>query len=397
MDTFQGLYLHNNIYYYRKRIQGKLYRKSLFTDNLYDAIRYVKILNKLKYEKKMDFKRNPSFIFQKLDNGFKITQENESDELFLKVVEKFASIESNTTKKDNKEIITFETIYNEFLNNKHNLGKVSVESFRSYKATYNVFKEFFNDKNLNELNTNDKNNLYTYLKSKNLQSKTINNHLSYLKQMFRYVENENILKHNFIKNIELVKEDIKDKENYTDTQLNTILTTDINFFTISTFNYYYLFKIAIYTGMRISEILLLTKDNISTDRIVLNQGKTPNAKRTIPLHKELNFNDILSMIDNFDIKYSNEIEKDKIIKYHTKNANRLLKKFNISEQYQTFHTIRGTFIQKLINNHPQSKYIIQILVGHSLDERDKLTIQTYAKSIQFNIYNEIIQSFKIII
>ena len=38
-----------------------------------------------------------------------------------------------------------------------------------------------------------------------------------------------------------------------------------------------------------------------------------------------------------------EKEKDRIIKYHTKNANKIIKKYDFIKPFQTFHTLRGTF------------------------------------------------------
>lgn len=394
IDT-KGLYLHNHIFYYRKRVKGKLFRKSLNTQNLNDAIRYVKILNKIKLDEKMDFKRNPSFIFEKLDNGFKITQENESDELFLKVIEKFTNTETTQTTNNKTDYVNFETIYNEFIHNKKSLDKVSLDSYRGYQATFHIFKDFFKDKNLNELKTEDKFKLYDYLNSKKIQSKTFNNHLSYLKQFFKYSQNEKILKHNFILNLEMVKEEFKERVNYTDKDLITFLNTDKDFFNIGNFNYSYFFKIAIYTGMRISEIILLTEKEIHNDRIILNQGKTPNAKRTIPLHKELNKEEILNVINHLNVKYKTEQEQEKITKYHTKNANKIIKKFDFIKPFQSFHTLRGTFTQKVLNKNIDKKFLIQLIIGHSLDEKDKLTIQTYAKNIDFEILNKIVQSFLI--
>lgn len=352
-------------------------------------------MNKIKLDEKMDFKRNPSFIFEKLDNGFKITQENENDELFLKIVEKFTNTETTQTPNNKTDYVNFETIYNEFLHNKKSLGKVSNDSYRSYQGTYNIFKDFFKNQNLNELKTEDKFKLYDYLHSKKLQSKTYNNHLSYLKQFFKYSQNEKILKHNFILNLEMVKEEFKERENYTDKDLITFLNTDKDFFNVGNFNYSYFFKIAIYTGMRISEIILLTDKEIHNDRIILNQGKTPNAKRTIPLHRELNREEIINVINHLNVKYMTEKEKDRIIKYHTKNANKIIKKYDFIKPFQTFHTLRGTFAQKVLNKNIDKKFLIQLIIGHSLDEKDKLTIQTYAKNIDFEILDKIVQSFSI--
>lgn len=306
--------------------------------------------------------------------------------------------------------LNFKTLYDEFVEKKKAENEVQIKSYNGYRSTFHFFQDFFQDKDLNTLNYKDQNALKSYMqvtkvKTRLLAKRSLNNHIQRLKSFFIFGENTELLNKNFLKNIKPfnTKNDTTIiKENYSDEQLLKILTTDKNkFYSFNkqrkpTFNYHNLFKICIFSGTRISEILKLKKENVKADRFIIKDAKTSNGNRTIPIHFFLKKQDFIELIDNLNIVYKNEIEEEAVINYHTKNANKILKKLDIDlKEKQTFHTIRGTFMEKLINKDITKKVLVQMMVGHSIPEEDRLTLQTYVKKIDFELYKDLMGQFEL--
>ncbi len=312
-------------------------------------------------------------------------------------------------KTNELKFINFETLYNEFLEKKKADNDIGIESYQSYQATFNFTKKFFENKNLNELNYKNQDDLKIYLQNTESESKgkllskvTLNNHIQTLSSFFHFGEDRELLDKNFLKNIKQFREEKVEKDNYSDEQLLKILSSDMYKFNAYNkqrkpiHNYYNLFKIAIYSGCRISEILKLKKENVETDRFIVKDAKTENGNRTVPIHSLLKKRDFTDLIDNLKVKYTNEKEEKEIINYHTKNANKILKRLGIKlKEKQTFHTIRGTFMEKLINKDITKKVLVQMMVGHSIPDEDKLTLKIYAKKIDFELYQELIEQFEL--
>ncbi|MGE4444653.1 MAG: tyrosine-type recombinase/integrase [Candidatus Altimarinota bacterium] len=340
---------------------------------------------------------------QEIEQKIKDLQENKDNQI-LEIVK---TLQRQQTPQISTNKITFEELYSEFVQKKQADNDVSLESYQSYQATFNFTKNFFENQNLNELNYKNQDDLKIYLqntesKGKLLSKVTLNNHIQTLSSFFHFGEDRELLEKNFLKNIKQFKEEKVEKDNFTDEQLLKILEIDKDkFYSYNKqrkpiFNYYNLFKICIYSGTRISEILKLKKENVKQDRFTIVDAKTENGNRTVPIHHILKKKDFTDLIDNLKVKYSNDKEEEEQINYHTKNANKILKKLDIDlKPKQTFHTLRATFIQKLINKDISKKALVQMLVGHSLADEDKLTLKTYAKKIDFELYQDLMQQFEL--
>jgi integrase len=59
---------------------------------------------------------------------------------------------------------------------------------------------------------------------------------------------------------------------------------------------------------------------------------------------------------------------------------------------KSFHTFRATFIGKCINNFPELVTVVQEIVGHSKGDRDKLTIDIYAKGYKLSLKKKVLDS-----
>ena len=190
----------NNIYYFCKKINNKVVKISLKSNNLeYCRKLRNKILERLVMQKQEE---TIEIILQKLqekqEHCIKLQDEinllqeekeikkeklqeiqtlimrgknvKEKKELLIKTLN--LAQENKTLKKDYQheaainqlsqkmdfllktnelKFINFETLYNEFLEKKKADDDVGIESYQSYQSTFNFTKNFFENKNLNEL------------------------------------------------------------------------------------------------------------------------------------------------------------------------------------------------------------------------------------------------------
>ena len=123
-------------------------------------------------------------------------------------------------------------------------------------------------------------------------------------------------------------------------------------------------KIALYSGMRISEILSLKKSDIKNEFIIINKGKTENAKRKIPIHPKLKH-----IIENYDFS----ILVNGSVGYHIKKINKQINTI-IPDKSKTFHCLRKNFVQSLYSN-KISPDTIKVIIGHSTNS--DLTFTAY--------------------
>jgi len=136
-------------------------------------------------------------------------------------------------------------------------------------------------------------------------------------------------------------------------------------------------KIGLYTGMRISEIIELKKDNIDLKENLINitKSKTKSGIRIIPIHK--NIKEIINKRyeeTNTDYLFS----EDGNINKYTKRISKGIRKF-IKEPSKSFHSTRKNFTQKLYEYQQQDliqENTIMRLLGHSNN-----------KNLSFSVYN----------
>jgi integrase len=214
-----------------------------------------------------------------------------------------------------------------------------------------------------------------------LKNKTINNHIVYVNNFLEFALARQLIKHNPVKAHESLKEEESTKENYTDKDIQQILSNNLDD-NILTF-----VKIAIYSGMRLHEIHNLTNDDIKKDSegiyyFDINKSKTKNGIRKVPIHEKI-LNEILET--DFPIF------KGKTTDAVQKVVNRKIKKI-IPTETKSFHSFRGTFISKAINKYPKHIAVIQEIVGHSKSDKDKLTLDTYGKGFSLSLKKEIVDS-----
>lgn len=387
-DTF-NLFRVSSTWYFRKKINGILYRRSLYTKNLKVAIKKAKFFNRLnkeellsmftmedgdyklcfEYETEEELRAFFEYELQRkrlLDREIKIInyQQDKEDEYF-KYHNKYPENQKNSYTFDNLEI--------DFIAHQKKQDKVSESSYKVYSNTFNKLKIFFKARNIEDITIKELEDFVDDLKvTYKLSNKTINNLIQYVKNFYSFAIKRNYISKNpsvALDQLKTIKN--KNKKNFTDEQIKNILFhMKENEHPI----YFVIFNIAIYTGMRIGEILNIQYEDIKTEKGIgyldIKDSKTYSGIRKVPLHEEIRDLDF-SLLFNISKEEKNKYNKRILV---------VLYKVILKGSGQSFHTFRGTFIQKLTNlcDSDNQKNLIKEIVGHSKGA-DSITFDTYAK------------------
>jgi len=277
----------------------------------------------------------------------------------------------------------FEELETHFISHKKKIDKVGESSYRMYSSTFNKLKDFFKDKSICELKYQDVEDFQQYLKNNKIGNKTINNHLTYLKMFLDVAVKKEIIEKNIVVGFDTLKEVKPQKENFTDKEVLTLIN-----YRWDDPIYNQIFEILSLTGMRIHEVLSITKEDIKKENgifyIDLPKSKTPNGYRKIPLHKnfpKVNFPLFIKPESQNFIDFTDSIGR---------RINRRIHKI-IPDKNKTCHTFRGTFTQKMSNLFPEKINIVQEIIGHSKGSKS-LTLDTYSKEFYLSTKKEMIDN-----
>ena len=399
-DTFEKnydtkrIYKVNNTYYYRRKINQKLYRISLRTNNLKTCLIRKKLFDimgddEFMYSMKLG---DYEYVFEydtieELKEQLAITKATHEE---ITQKEKEYKIVDNaiTNSKNLKENITFANLELQFLahlkdEEEETNRKIGKASYKAYATTFDKLKNFFKDVDINNLANKDFRDFRTHLKNKKLNAKTINNNMIYTSKFLDFAKDKKLINENYSK-MKSMKEETKVKENFTEEDLRNIFAYDYEPY------YKNIFKILALTGFRISELYNIKKEDIiEIDNIYcfnITEAKTENGKRQVPIHK-----DILEIVLSLDFPLSAKTDNA-----FNKEILKQLYKVIQKESTKSLHTFRANFISKLINKFPERVEVVQEIVGHSKNDDKKLTIQTYGKGFNIQLKKEMIDSISII-
>ena len=306
------------------------------------------------------------------------------------------SVEFNS---DNVKKITIADAYEEFINEKRvadNLRDSSIKKYDThfkylmlfcekdklvYTFTNNFFKEIQSKIRLCPANAL-KVSKYKYkkydeimedFKNSNpikLSNKSINEIFKSLRHMFEYFDYQNYIVDNTVE-FKTLKETTDSYLNFTDTEIDFFLKNNDNILLN------HIFRIGLYTGMRIGEIAELKKEHIDFEKgvININYSKTKSGLRVIPIHSEL--------LSIFKFYYNNPIGDYLFIENGnknilTKNMGKTIRKYFDNSQ-KVFHSTRKNFAIELYKYEQKNEIketTIKRLMGHDT-----------SGNITFDIYN----------
>lgn len=212
----------------------------------------------------------------------------------------------------------------------------------------------FTDKAVNAVSENDIINFFNLLKNnRNVKQATVNRYRSLLNHIFNTAMKDKVVNYNPVKYIKRYKEKSRDRALNTN-EIKALLETCRQ---SRNEELYYIVLVALYTGMRYSNIVNMKRSNIKGNVYQLDGNETKSGKsQLIYLHQ-----DLLNELNNYMHKYciNDYLFKTKRVKRSFKTA---LLKAGI-ENFR-FHDLRRTFATTLLYNDVNIK-TIQNMLGHS--------------------------------
>ena len=325
-----------------------------------------------------------------LENAMKLQLEQKVNR--FKEVKKYVETTANST----VESLTFDKLRDKYIAKIKLDGNVTEIS--GYITTFKYLSEYFKDRTIDSLSAEDGEAFKLHLASKivrkkKLSKKTINKHIIYFKQFIKFAVDRDYISKDFTASIKLyntrqVNEEKPKIDNYTKEEIQTILNEKN--YSSKDLIYRDIFKIALYTGMRQGEIRQLTREDIKQEQetgiyyIELNKAKSEAGERQIPIHSDIK--DLL--LNKIEFPLFGGLDKNKFGKRVRRHLYSVL---GGQKGKKNFHTLRGTFIDNIIENNKNSSnkfilHIIQEIVGHSKEDKQAITLDTYKKG--FSLFDK---------
>ena len=395
-STTLRLYKVGSIYYYRRKVNKKLYRISLRTQNLKIAMyrrKLFELMNKeefmytikfqdyeyiFEYDSEEEFKKRyeDTLKLHKELLGLEIQKETELD--------KYRAAKKSLNDLSKRETITWSVLEAKFIQKQKELDKVSKSTYKAWASAFKKLQTYFGKKTLDSLSIEDYEEFRNFLKREyKIKNKTINNTLKYANKFINFAVSRKLIKENVLVGLESLTEEAVEKENYTDEEVLEIFN-----YPYELKDYKYIFMIGAYSGMRVHEICNLTNEDIKKEDDIyyfnITKSKTKNGIRKVPIHE--NILDTILKIDFPLLKDKRTVDaKEKAIL-------RQLYKVVDKNSTKSFHTLRAKFISKVIEALPDKLLILQEIVGHSKSKNTELTVNDYGKGFPLYAKKEVVNA-----
>lgn len=240
----------------------------------------------------------------------------------------------------------------------------SSETIDFYKRRITYFINFVNDKNINKVSTCDYDNYLIYLKDKNISDFTIKTSLTAVKVFLNFCYKEKLLKKDIVSGLSTFKVGKKTLVVLSENQIVDIYSSfaDTSFYGSRNL---LMISFMLDCGLRVSEVLNVTVDDVQTDLHLIKVHGKGNKERLVPLSDTTlyyfyNYLGINTKITDFlfvDIKGN---------KLTSSAVRRILINLKRKLGYKTLypHYLRHTFATYYIiyGGDPLS---LQIILGHS--------------------------------
>ncbi|MEA2019786.1 MAG: tyrosine-type recombinase/integrase [Campylobacterota bacterium] len=400
-DTIKRLYKVNTTYYYRRRLKNRLIRVSLRTKNIKVALYRKKILEMLGEKELFELKTKDYELIFEYDTEDELKQvlatvANMQQATMQQTIQHYQDVKQKVEiAEESTNPLTFGLLENQYIPNKEKRNKVTKETIGDYLTTFKLLKKYFDTKYIDEIKLIEFEEWQEWLNNGERSNRTINKYTRHLRGFIKWAIDRNELKNDNAKGLELMdekkekQERKKEARNYTKDEVQKILNYD---YKDTTYNK--IFKILAYTGMRSGELHALTNDDIKIEDNIhyfdIKDSKTIAGIRKVPISYE-----ILDMVldTNFPMMNCTENAYQKRLRTKLYKAIEEEKKENDT---LNVHTLRGTFIENAINNNRNENMIVPIVqevVGHTKNDKESLTLDTYMKGqeleLKLNITNNI--------
>lgn len=396
----------NGYYYFSFRYEKRIIKVSLKTKDLIQA---NKLKTQLIRRLNMNDELEKKFTLNNSVYGINTFSHKDEDpdkikELNAKILDlineahKKGDIKTVEFTNETVKKISIKDAYEDFMNDKKNIDKLRDSSVRKYnthfkyllmfceedKLVYTFTNQFFKDiqKKIQVFPSNTlklskyKNKKYDEIMEdfknidyKRLSNKSINEIFKSFNQMFEHFSFADYISENTVE-YKTLNETTEKYVNFSDNEIEYFLKNSDNPFLT------HIFRIGLYTGMRVGEIAQLKKQHIDFDKqiITIDFSKTPSGLRVIPIHNDI--------VEIFKFYYCNPIDDFLFIKNGNKNI--LTKKMGkeirkyFTDSKKVFHSTRKNLaieLYKFEQKNQIKETTIKRIMGH--DTSDNITFDVY--------------------
>ncbi|MFC2747651.1 MAG: tyrosine-type recombinase/integrase [Campylobacter concisus] len=252
-----------------------------------------------------------------------------------------------------------------------------------------------------------------------ISKSTIKKYIVRVSEFFKYCYDSDYIDKNpaIDLQININQDDVTNKNPYEDSDVNALLdivskirsSGDTKSQRISKDELFFVTHIAVYSGMRLNEIIQLNTDDIVekynivcfslNTKIDVKTGKsktlkTRNSVRIVPIHSKLSSIGLFEFIENKKKLAKQSGKAVRLFSCDNKDFSEYFrKKINTKvikddDKTRTFHSFRHTFINKLIQSGQRIEHIAA-LVGH--EQQYKITMNTYGEPVTPKILKDLVE------
>ena len=246
------------------------------------------------------------------------------------------------------------------------VNKEIVEEYISFTKDRGKYSYVADEKTLNVTYQNNRKDI-----GKEISVATLNNYLRNIKVFFNWCEENSLIKYNTVADVKFIKGKRKIKDQLTDDEYKKIIKA-IDLTKFNEYRDYIVIQLIMDTGMRLSECLSLTIDDIDVVRktVFLSAEVTKGKK-----DRYVFYSNHMSVLLNRWIRYKDSIQYNDLL-FPTQRTNGLVTPSNFERNFRGYlkrakitknitpHTLRNNFGRRFLLNGGDI-FMLSKILGHS--------------------------------
>ena len=246
------------------------------------------------------------------------------------------------------------------------VNKEIVKEYIAFTKDRGKYSYVADEKTLNITYQNNRKDI-----GKEISVATLNNYLRNIKVFFNWCEENSLIKYNTVADVKFIKEKRKIKDQITDDEYKKIIKA-IDLTKFNEYRDYIVIQLIMDTGMRLSECLSLTIDDIDVVRktVFLSAEVTKGKK-----DRYVFYSNHMSVLLNRWIRYKDSIQPNDLL-FPTQRTNGLVTPSNFERNFRGYlkrakitknitpHTLRNNFGRRFLLNGGDI-FMLSKILGHS--------------------------------